>query len=152
MEDLNLLTQHFVKKFSGQYEKQISGLTPRAQILLARHPWPGNVRELENVIGHACMMAMGNVIDVADLPEHLRRSPGVEPSSSDEASSEGPGYAMASQAARGDAGAHLSFEEHEKNLVKSALEKATGNQSEAARQLRIGRDALRYKMKKYGLL
>ncbi len=90
MEDLHLLTQHFVKKFSGQYGKQISGLTRRAQILLSRHPWPGNVRELENVIGHACMMAMGDVIDVADLPEHLRRSPGVEPVSSDEVSSEGP--------------------------------------------------------------
>jgi DNA-binding NtrC family response regulator len=152
MEDLNLLTQHFVKKFSGQYEKQISGLTRRAQIVLSRHPWPGNVRELENVIGHACMMAMGDVIDVADLPEHLRRSPGVEAVSSDELSSQGPAYAMASQPAQGDAGGHLSFEEHEKHLVKSALEKAAGNQSEAARQLRIGRDALRYKMKKYGLL
>jgi transcriptional regulator with PAS, ATPase and Fis domain len=76
----------------------------------------------------------------------------VEAVSSDELSSQGPAYAMASQPAQGDAGGHLSFEEHEKHLVKSALEKAAGNQSEAARQLRIGRDALRYKMKKYGLL
>jgi DNA-binding NtrC family response regulator len=53
MDDLTLLTQHFVKKFVGQYGKQIQGLTRRAQIVLSRHPWPGNVRELENVIGHA---------------------------------------------------------------------------------------------------
>jgi DNA-binding protein Fis len=46
----------------------------------------------------------------------------------------------------------LSLEEHEKHLLTSALSAAKGNQSEAARQLRIGRDALRYKMKKYGLL
>jgi DNA-binding protein Fis len=45
-----------------------------------------------------------------------------------------------------------SLAEHERQLVVSALEKANGNQSHAARALGIGRDALRYKMKKYGLL
>ena len=45
-----------------------------------------------------------------------------------------------------------SLEEHEKRLVMDALQQAAGNQSQAARQLRIGRDALRYKMKKFGLL
>jgi DNA-binding NtrC family response regulator len=45
-----------------------------------------------------------------------------------------------------------SLEEHEKRLVTDALAQAGGNQSQAARQLRIGRDALRYKMKKFGLL
>ena len=46
----------------------------------------------------------------------------------------------------------LSFEQHEKQLLTQALAQANGNQSQAARHLRIGRDALRYKMKKYGLL
>ena len=46
----------------------------------------------------------------------------------------------------------MSFEEHEKQLLEQALAQAAGNQSQAARKLRIGRDALRYKMKKYGLL
>ncbi|MGA8109793.1 MAG: helix-turn-helix domain-containing protein, partial [Acidobacteriaceae bacterium] len=45
-----------------------------------------------------------------------------------------------------------SLAEHERQLVASALEKARGSQSQAARALGIGRDALRYKMKKYGLL
>jgi DNA-binding protein Fis len=49
-------------------------------------------------------------------------------------------------------GVALSFEEHEKQLLTQALTQTGGNQSRAARQLRIGRDALRYKMKKYGLL
>ena len=48
--------------------------------------------------------------------------------------------------------ANASLEEHEKKLVMDALDHAAGNQSKAARQLRIGRDALRYKMKKFGLL
>ncbi len=148
MEDLPLLTQYFMDKFARQYNKQVRGLTRRAQIVLARHAWPGNVRELENAIGHACMMAMGEVVDVADLPENLARSP---------VSTAGPMDAL-SPAATGDEtlnlqdASGLSFEEHEKHLLSSALNKAGGNQSEAARQLRIGRDALRYKMKKYGLM
>ena len=44
-----------------------------------------------------------------------------------------------------------TFDEHEKRLIAEALEKAHGNQSQAARALRIGRDALRYKMKRHGL-
>jgi DNA-binding NtrC family response regulator len=71
-EDLLLLQRHFLKKFASQYGKQISGITRRAQIQLARHFWPGNVRELENVIGNAAMMTTGNVIDVGDLPESVR--------------------------------------------------------------------------------
>ena len=67
-EDLPLLERHFIAKFAAQYGKEIRGLTHRAQIRLAMHAWPGNVRELENVIGHACMMAMGDTIDMQDLP------------------------------------------------------------------------------------
>jgi len=146
MEDLTLLTHHFVKKFAGQYNKQINGLTQRAQIVLSRHPWPGNVRELENVIGHACMMAIGEVIDVADLPEHVRRG-----SSSQVATANGVRQ-PSQMPVTTDLDSDLSFEDHEKQLLIGVLARAAGNQSEAARHLRIGRDALRYKMKKYGLL
>src|SRR6266566_3764230 len=70
-EDLPLLERSLIAKFAGQYGKTVRGLTPRAQMLLGRHGWPGNVRELENVIGHACMMVMGDTVDVCDLPEYL---------------------------------------------------------------------------------
>jgi DNA-binding NtrC family response regulator len=140
MDDLPLLARHFVKKFSHQYKKDIRGLTQRAQILLGRHTWPGNVRELENMIGHGCMMTMTDMVDVADLPFLASQGPRIatpaQPSHS-------PGTAETS---------NQSLEEHEKRLVTDALTQAEGNQSKAARQLRIGRDALRYKMKKFGLL
>jgi DNA-binding NtrC family response regulator len=144
MEDLPLLTRHFVEKFSRQYGREIRGLTQRAQIQLNRYSWPGNVRELENVIGHACMMALGETIDVSDLPPHLQQ---ISPS----------GTAMHAAASTAESSLNngapaMSFEEHEKQLLMQALSQASGNQSQAARQLRIGRDALRYKMKKYGLL
>ena len=62
------------------------------------------------------------------------------------------GDPSAPQAVATAAPANASLEEHEKKLVMDALNQAAGNQSKAARQLRIGRDALRYKMKKFGLL
>ncbi len=134
-EDLPLLTKYFVEKFSSQFRKDIRGLTQRAQVVLARHNWPGNVRELENVLGHACIMAVAETIDVQDLPEYLRfpsrrgASPPVAAPQGDE-----------------------TFEGHERQLLADALAKAAGNQSQAARELRIGRDALRYKMRKHGLM
>ncbi len=67
-EDLPLLIRHFIEKFAQQYGKVIRGLTPRARLLLERHSWPGNVRELENVLGHACMMAETEEIDVPTCP------------------------------------------------------------------------------------
>jgi DNA-binding NtrC family response regulator len=73
-EDLPLLQRHFVARFARQYKKEIRGLTHRAQIRLSRHSWPGNVRELENVIGHAAMMAVNEVLDAPDLPEYLHSS------------------------------------------------------------------------------
>jgi DNA-binding NtrC family response regulator len=134
-EDLPLLTKFFVDRFSTQFHKEIRGLTQRAQVVLARHHWPGNVRELENALGHACIMAVAETIDVQDLPEYLRNPFRQTPETH-------------AEMAQPDE----SFESHEKRLLAEALERAGGNQSQAARELRIGRDALRYKMRKHSLL
>ena len=131
--DLPLLTRHFVAKFANQYGKVIRGISRRAEIQLAMHDWPGNIRELENVIGHAAMMTMNDLIDSPDLPPYL-----IDRHAPDPGTPSDPGHFGA-------------LEEHERMLVVRALEEAGGNQSKAARQLRIGRDALRYKIKKYGL-
>ncbi len=72
-EDLPLLVRYFVERFATQYNRPIRGLTRRAQALLARYVWPGNVRELENALGHACMMVEGDLIDVRDFPDTLRK-------------------------------------------------------------------------------
>ncbi|MGA3234937.1 MAG: sigma-54 dependent transcriptional regulator [Bryobacteraceae bacterium] len=134
-EDLPLLERHFVARFAAQYKKEIRGLSHRARMALAMHSWPGNVRELENVLGHACMMAMAETVDIQDLPASLRA----------------PGQAETPPAALGVGLEHGALEEQERQLVQRAMESAGGNQSEAARILRIGRDALRYKLKKYNL-
>jgi transcriptional regulator with PAS, ATPase and Fis domain len=149
-EDIPLLMHHFVKKFARLYGKQVNALTQRAQIVLARHNWPGNVRELENAIGHGCMMAMGEAIDVTDLPETLRHAPAMSQGGARPHSFTAPEEVAASDSSAMSSA--MSLEEHERHLLTTALNQAGGNQSEAARHLRIGRDALRYKMKKYGLL
>jgi DNA-binding NtrC family response regulator len=138
-EDLPLLERHLIAKFASQYGKEIRGLTRRAQIRLALHSWPGNVRELENVIGHACMMTLGDTIDVQDLPPYLLTAgqTGGDPA--------GAALTAEPESVTG------TLEEQERMLVLRAMQAAAGNQSQAARMLRIGRDALRYKLKKHNL-
>jgi DNA-binding NtrC family response regulator len=145
-EDLPLLARHFIDKFSKQFNKRVRGLTPRGSIALSRYDWPGNVRALENAIGHACMMVLSDTIDVTELPEYLR-SPDYR---QDEVSDRAPAESI--EPAPEVESSVSTLEDTERRLISAALAKAAGNQSEAARLLRIGRDALRYKMKKYGLV
>jgi DNA-binding NtrC family response regulator len=135
-EDLPLLEKFFLERFAEQFDKPIHGLTRRAQIVLARHSWPGNIRELENVLGHAAMMTLSDILDVEDLPLSIR---GTE-----SGKAEAAGASPAPDAS-------ASLEDHERELLTGALERAGGNQSEAARILRISRDRMRYKMGKYNL-
>ena len=101
--------------------------------------------ELENAIGHACMMVLSDTIDIGDLPEYLRTPEHFQT----EIATHAPAEAVRPLPEAASAGSML--ENTERRLITDALAKASGNQSEAARLLRIGRDALRYKMKKYGL-
>jgi DNA-binding NtrC family response regulator len=134
-EDLPLLERHFLARFAAQYGKDIQGLTRYAQIQLSQHAWPGNVRELENVLGYAAMMTLSDTIDVQDLPQYLQ-----PPAKLTEQSAELVSALEAN-----------AFEVQERRLIVGALKTAGGNQSQAARILRISRDRLRYKLKKHGL-
>jgi DNA-binding NtrC family response regulator len=116
-EDLPLLQKYFVEKFAKQYEKDIKGITRRAQQQLARHPWPGNVRELENVIGNAAMMTQSSTIDLVDLPESVRNP--VEP-------------------LKGNEGL-LSLEQVQNRHLQRVLELFHGNKVRAAEVLGVSR-------------
>jgi two-component system, NtrC family, response regulator HydG len=120
-EDLPLLQRFLVSKFATQYRKEIQGITRRAQARLARHSWPGNVRELENVIGNACMMVEGNVIDIDDLPDPLKRQSGPLVGNED---------------------GILTLEQVEQRHVLDVLQRVGGNKLRAAEALGIGRGTL----------
>jgi DNA-binding NtrC family response regulator len=139
-EDLALLERFLLQKFAAQYGKPLAGLTLRTQLLLARHSWPGNVRELENVIGHACMIATGEFIDVADLPPYMQEGP-----------PQGGELVLLPARQPESAATVLSFDEQERRVVQQALGHTGGNQVQAARLLGISRDKLRYKVKKHSL-
>ena len=119
-EDLPLLQRYFLERFAKEYNKPITGISRRAQVLLSRYPWSGNIRELENTLGHACMMAQGNVIDVGDLPEGLQ----------------GPAYQQT------DDDEMLSLDELNCRHAQRVLERVNGNKAEAAAILRISRSTL----------
>jgi len=120
-EDLPLLERHFLKAFAAQYNKSVSGLTRRAQTVLARYPWPGNIRELQNVIEHACMMTESDVIDVRDLPERVQN-----------------------QAAAADADYEvlMSIDQLERRHAQRVLDHVGGNKVRAAEVLGISRTHL----------
>lgn len=117
-EDMPLLQRHFLAKFAADYRKPIAGLTRRAQARLASYSWPGNVRELENVIGNACMMVDGIVIDTRDLPEAVRGQAG--------------GFAAKDEI-------FISLNESQKRHVLRVLAHVGGNKSQAAEILGISR-------------
>lgn len=137
-EDIMPLVEFFVAHYNNKFKRHIEGLTPEAERLLRGHDWPGNVRELRNAIERAMILEEGTHIAASSLPQAISRL-------GDRQTAAAPAF----QAPLPDEG--LSLEEHERALLRRALEKTKGNQTQAARLLKITRDTLRYKMKKFNL-
>jgi DNA-binding NtrC family response regulator len=121
LEDIPLLVTFFLKKYNEAYQKQIQGLTRRAQTVLLQHAWPGNVRELENVISSAALVAVSDFIDVDDLPEHVQKP-------------------LVRGAA--DAWRPLPLEQVRREHINRVLQMCGGNRVRAAQLLGIGRTSL----------
>jgi DNA-binding NtrC family response regulator len=153
-DDIPHLVAHFLDQFNREFKKSTQGFSPEALDCLMRYHWPGNVRELRNVIERAMILETKPQIAVEDLPREIVRPP-AEPSGAPPPASAG---AEEPPDADGDDGTYrlpetgVTLEEVERDLVRQALERTRGNQTHAARLLNISRDALRYKMKKFGLL
>jgi two-component system response regulator HydG len=122
LEDIPLLVAFFIKKYNGAYHKEIRGLTHRAKTLVMQHGWPGNVRELENVIAGAGLLAAGELIDVDDLPSHIRQPTGP--------------------IGTGENWRPLPLEEVRSKHIQKVLEACGGNRVRAAQLLGIGRTSL----------
>ncbi|HXK07319.1 MAG TPA: sigma 54-interacting transcriptional regulator [Verrucomicrobiae bacterium] len=136
-EDIIPLTKFFIDHYNRKFKRQIEGASDAAAKLLAAHDWPGNVRELRNAIERAMILEESAYISPASLPITVSRPDGSAVA------------AMAAPAEIPNDG--LSLEDNERSLLVKALDKTHGNQTQAARLLRITRDTLRYKMKKFNL-
>jgi PAS domain S-box-containing protein len=72
-DDIPLLVSHFIQKQNEKTAKEINGISQHAMRFLMDYSWPGNVRELENAVEHAFVLCQKGQLDVADLPEEIRR-------------------------------------------------------------------------------
>jgi DNA-binding NtrC family response regulator len=127
-EDILPLVRHFIAHFNAEFHKRITGLSALANERLLAYDWPGNVRELRNVIERAVILEQGELLSV----ESLRLT--LSPPLSDQ------GLQLPPEG--------LSLKELEDSLVKQALKRAKGNQTEAARLLGVSRFALRTRLKR----
>ncbi|UXR64297.1 sigma-54 dependent transcriptional regulator [Bdellovibrio bacteriovorus] len=76
-DDMEHMVNIFIRKFNQAHGKRINGIAPDAMTVLKKHSWPGNIRELENVIEHAFVLEMTNIITIASLPEALLMATGT---------------------------------------------------------------------------
>ena len=137
VEDIPALVGFFIAHYNRKFKRRIEGVTPEAERLLVAHDWPGNVRELRNAVERAMILEESSLITAASLPISIGHSDG-------ELDAAGP---LAIEIPENG----MSLVDNERLLLTRALEKTAGNQTQAARLLRITRDTLRYKMKKYNL-
>jgi two-component system response regulator AtoC len=136
-EDIMPLAAFFINHYNNKFKRHIEAVSPEAERLLLAHDWPGNVRELRNAIERAMILEEGPHITAASLPISISHSGSRQTAPA------------ASTPAIADEG--MSLEENERSLLVRALDKTKGNQTQAARLLKITRDTLRYKMKKFNL-
>jgi len=124
-EDIPLLAQHFLKKYSLLEGKKVPKFDPDDMHLLLDYPWPGNVRQLENAISHAVILCQGAVINKYHLPKFLTESV--------------------------DEPITTALTENERRLILRVLRECNGNKHETARRLQISRSTLYSKINRFKL-
>ena len=124
-DDIPLLVEHFVHRYSRECNKTVDGLSPESLAALREYEWPGNVRELQNVVERAVVLAEDPVIQLSELPldvllpKHRERVRTADRLPLKNAT-----------------------EEFERQIILRVLERVGGNQSEAARILGLHRNTI----------
>lgn len=158
-EDVPALVEFFLDHYNRKFRKTVQGLSEETRQLLMNYDWPGNVRELKNALERAMILEEGTLLRPDDLPFSVasgRSGTAASATTAMEASSaqtqeprEGSHKRLLPPLSIPEGGTSLEDVEHA--LVEMALRQSHGNQIKAAKLLDISRDALRYKMKKFGL-
>ena len=125
--DVSLLADHFLKRYSLKYKKEIDGFSREARQLLKQYHWPGNVRELQHVIERAVILSDQKKLQYDDF---MLRTPVASYREKEE---------------------KFNLEELEKNTIQEALLHCSGNLTQAADLLGITRTSLYRRLEKYGL-
>ena len=143
VEDIPLIAEHFLTKYTREMSKTVDGFSPEAMAALRNYPWPGNVRELENVVERAVALESERRVEVATLPDNLREGRPATPRPNLHAD------------VIADAGDGFNLERHLQDIERSHLERALarsgGVQTRAADVLGLSFRQFRYLAKKYGI-
>ena len=159
-DDGLILANHFISQFKQQLRKKTRGLSSEVEDIFRKYSWPGNVRELRNVIERVMILEDGDLITTKYLPRDLIlpeyhrpivTAPLASPPAQQVTSAPPPveskppsgSQHMFQLPAEG-----ISIDEVEMSLVQQAMQLSGGNQTNAAKLLRISRDQLRYRLKK----
>jgi two-component system nitrogen regulation response regulator GlnG len=169
-DDVPLLVDYFINKYRQRQPTGPSQIARDAMAAIQKYPWPGNVRELENCVQRAMVLAAGNTITLANLPEEITRGtrsgtattalPSPAPGAGAEAgpiSGADPDKGALARAvetlfdfARRDKQLKL-LPAAERELIVRALAETSGNQVQAAKLLGITRATLRKRVDKFGI-
>jgi len=132
--DVPLLLDHYIGELAREHGREVRGITPEARALLVRYSWPGNVRELRNAIENMVLLTRHDVLDVEDVPEHIKVATGQP------ARARGH-YELAGRA----------LSDVERDLIEATLALTEGNRQKAAKLMGIGERTLYRKLHEYGL-
>jgi transcriptional regulator with GAF, ATPase, and Fis domain len=161
VEDIALLTAHFIKAFSQKRKREPFTFSSDAMNCLLKYHWPGNVRELENLVERLTILVSNKVVTVADLPEKFRQTTNADIEQTrnvqmTQKKAEPVDMHLAPVSGvvafgDGDIDFNKIVGTLERNLIMKALEKAGGVRSKAAQLLKLNRTTLLEKMKKMGI-
>ena len=132
VDDIALLSRHFVREFSEKHGMPVEGVNDATRALLEAYSWPGNVRELRNVIERAVIVARGGWIEPRHLPPHIQALKIGAPSTI-------------------HIPVNTTLAEAERLLILHTLERTGQNKAEAARQLGLDVKTIRNRLRGYGL-
>ncbi|MGE5796217.1 MAG: sigma 54-interacting transcriptional regulator, partial [Ignavibacteria bacterium] len=133
--DILVLAQHFLENFNKKLNKTIKGFSKRGLKLIYEYPWPGNIREMENTIERCMIISDREIIDMEDLPAHLR-----ETDTMINIDYAGPLFSDDTI---------IPFEKLKEEAIRHALNVTKGNIVEAAKKLQLGRATIYRLMEKY---
>jgi DNA-binding NtrC family response regulator len=135
--DILIIAYYFLDIMNKKLGKDIKGFTKKAIKLIYDYSWPGNIREMENTVERSIIISETNMIDVEDLPPHIKNA-------------EGKGSYELSGALFSDDDI-IPFEKLKEESIKHALRITNGNIVEAARKLQLGRATIYRLMEKYNI-
>jgi two-component system nitrogen regulation response regulator GlnG len=155
-DDIDLLVNFFIRKFSNQLGKNVEGISPEAIELLRNYRWPGNVRELQSVIRRSLLMATGPVIVPENVNIELSEDDGSDKSSRNSISTMpavGVDAFVQKRIVEGSKDIYAeTLEMMERKLITKILSETSGNQSQASELLGITRGSLRNKIRALGIV